>query len=128
MNKDEILYAVKAGQIDPEMAAQELRKIIKVPQADLPDQPSLGAAAGSDSVLNQEQQLAVTITEIGAEIVQVTMQDRINKNTFSYELIAGLMHAFELIRINPNYKVVILTGYDSFFASGGNQRGIDVDL
>jgi len=67
---------------------------------------------------------AVNLQEIEAGIVQLTMQDRIHKNTFSEELIHGLIEAFELIGSNPDYKVVILTGYDSYFASGGTQEGL----
>jgi polyketide biosynthesis enoyl-CoA hydratase PksI len=67
---------------------------------------------------------AVNLQEIEPDIVQLTMQDRIHKNTFSEELILGLIEAFELIGSNPDYKVVILTGYDSYFASGGTQEGL----
>lgn len=66
----------------------------------------------------------VDLQEIGPGIVQVTMQDRVHKNTFTEELIAGLVQSFEVIRENTNYKVVILTGFDSYFASGGTQEGL----
>lgn len=66
----------------------------------------------------------VDICEIEQGIVQVTMQDRIHKNTFSEELTLGLIQAFESIRTHQNYKVVILTGYDTYFCSGGTQEGL----
>ena len=65
----------------------------------------------------------VEVTEPEAGIVQVRMHDRVNKNTFTNELIAGLTRAFEDIG-SGNHKAVILTGYDSYFASGGTQEGL----
>jgi len=67
---------------------------------------------------------AVHLQEIEQGIVQVTMQDRVHKNTFSKELISGLLQSFQAIDANSRYKVVILTGYESYFASGGTQEGL----
>lgn len=69
-------------------------------------------------------QPVVSLHEIEPDIVQVTMQDRIHKNTFSKEFTRDLTQSFELIEADSNYKVVILTGYDSYFASGGTQEGL----
>jgi polyketide biosynthesis enoyl-CoA hydratase PksI len=66
----------------------------------------------------------VHLHEVDQDIVQVTMQDRIHKNTFSEELIRGLIQSFESIRANSQYKVAILTGYDSYFASGGTKEAL----
>lgn len=66
----------------------------------------------------------IDVQELEAGIVQVTMQDRVNKNTFTDELIAGMTEAFAAIKARPDYKVVILTGYDSYFSSGGTQEGL----
>ncbi|MBN3526388.1 polyketide synthase [Paenibacillus apiarius] len=66
----------------------------------------------------------VELKELQPDIALVTMQDKVNKNTFTEELISGLQHAFETIDANPRYKVVILTGYDNYFASGGTQEGL----
>jgi polyketide biosynthesis enoyl-CoA hydratase PksI len=66
----------------------------------------------------------VQLQEITSGVVQVTMQDRVHKNTFSPELIAGLMGAFEEIRSTTRYRAVVLTGYDSYFCSGGTQEGL----
>ena len=66
----------------------------------------------------------VTLTEITPEIVQIKMQDKKNKNTFSYELSVGLLTAFEQIAENKSYKVAILTGYGPYFCSGGTQQGL----
>lgn len=69
-------------------------------------------------------QPAVGLHEVEPGIIQVTMQDRMNKNTFSQELIIGLIRSFRSIEANSNYKVVILTGYDSYFASGGTKESL----
>lgn len=70
------------------------------------------------------EQNVVEITEIDHHIVQVRMQDRDNKNTFSEELAEGLIHAFEKINANKTYKVVVLTGYENYFACGGTQESL----
>ncbi len=115
MNKKAILHAVQAGEISPEQAVKELQQIKEDGIMQQPNQQSSE---------NRMQQAAVALYEVEPGVVQLTMQDRVNKNTFSYELVSGLMESFELIRINPNYKVVILTGYDSYFASGGTKEGL----
>jgi polyketide biosynthesis enoyl-CoA hydratase PksI len=67
---------------------------------------------------------AVEVAEIEPGIVRVTMQDRAHKNTFSLDLICGLMRAFASIAVHPHCKVVILTGYDNYFATGGTRDGL----
>lgn len=64
----------------------------------------------------------VTLTELGDDIVQITMQDRAARNTFSRPLIKGLLEVFEKIKNNQTYKVVILTGYDNYFSCGGTKE------
>jgi polyketide biosynthesis enoyl-CoA hydratase PksI len=66
----------------------------------------------------------VHFQEIEPEIVLLTMEDRVHKNTFSKELIDGLLEAFAAIEASNVYKVVVLTGYDSYFASGGTREGL----
>lgn len=66
----------------------------------------------------------VTLHEVEAGILQVTMQDRENKNTFSPALVEGLISAFDAIALDTRCKAVILTGYDSYFASGGTKAGL----
>jgi polyketide biosynthesis enoyl-CoA hydratase PksI len=57
-------------------------------------------------------------------IVCLRMQDREHKNTFSHELSRGLIEAFERVGEDESLKAVILTGYDSYFASGGTQEDL----
>jgi len=66
----------------------------------------------------------VQLQEIAPGVVQVTMQDREHKNTFSNELVVGLLDAFQRIRSNAGYRAVVLTGYDSYFCSGGTQESL----
>lgn len=62
--------------------------------------------------------------ELGSGIVQLTMHDRTHKNTFSMQLIGSLIEAFAEIQGNEDYRVVLLTGYDSYFCSGGTQESL----
>ncbi len=62
------------------------------------------------------------LTEVEDGIVQLKMQDRASRNTFSKALIEGIINAFETIKANKNYKVVILTGYDNYFCCGGTKE------
>lgn len=67
---------------------------------------------------------AVTTQEIEPGVVRITMQDRVNKNAFSRELAEGLIDAFAEVGANERWRVAILTGYDSYFASGGTKEGL----
>jgi polyketide biosynthesis enoyl-CoA hydratase PksI len=69
-------------------------------------------------------QRAVDLRQVEPGIVQMTMQDRVHKNTFSRELARGLVQSFEAIRTDPGCKVVILTGYDTYFATGGTRESL----
>lgn len=65
---------------------------------------------------------AVQLSHPAEGVVQVTMQDRSSRNTFSPALMQGLVDAFEEIKNNRDYKVVILTGYDNYFCCGGTRE------
>lgn len=67
---------------------------------------------------------AVVVSETDAGVVRVTMQDRANKNTFSPALLQGLFDAFEKIAADTRCKAVVLTGYDTYFASGGTRDSL----
>ena len=66
----------------------------------------------------------VDVREIEPGIVQVTMQDRVQKNALSRELVVGLYQAFAAINASEHCKVVILTGYDNYFCTGGTKDGL----
>jgi polyketide biosynthesis enoyl-CoA hydratase PksI len=52
------------------------------------------------------------------------MQDRVHRNAFSDALVTGLLQAFDSIASNQEAKAVILTGYDTYFATGGTRQGL----
>lgn len=64
----------------------------------------------------------VDLQFVAPQIVQIRMQDRESRNTFSEALTEGLMNAFAEVERLPDCKVVVLTGYDNYFASGGTQE------
>ena len=66
----------------------------------------------------------IELTEPAPGVVQIKMQDRQSKNTFSEALMVGIIEAFAKIKTNSDYKAVILTGYDSYFSSGGTEQGL----
>lgn len=65
---------------------------------------------------------AVDLQFVAPHVLQIRMQDRVSKNTFSEAITEGLMAAFAEVERQPDCKVVILTGYDNYFASGGTQE------
>ncbi|HXI94072.1 MAG TPA: polyketide synthase, partial [Blastocatellia bacterium] len=66
----------------------------------------------------------VTATAHPAGIVVVKMVDRQARNMFSDALMAGVAEVFAHIEQTQAYKVVILTGYDHYFASGGTKESL----
>lgn len=66
----------------------------------------------------------VHLTTVEPSIVQITMEDRTHKNTFSEGICAGLVDAFRRVASDPDCKVVVVTGYDTYFCSGGTQEGL----
>jgi polyketide biosynthesis enoyl-CoA hydratase PksI len=69
-------------------------------------------------------QAVVTLEEVEPGIALIRMQDREHRNTFSAALMEGLAQAFRQLEADTRYRAVILTGYDSYFASGGTQEGL----
>ncbi len=60
-------------------------------------------------------------TTLEPSIVQITLEDREHKNMISDGMRTGLIREFRDIASDPTCKVVILTGYDTYFCSGGTQ-------
>jgi len=54
-------------------------------------------------------------------ILEVRMADREAKNMFSEDLSRGMQEIFAHVEESRAYKVVILTGYDNYFSSGGTR-------
>lgn len=57
-------------------------------------------------------------------ILVVKMEDREAKNMFSDALTQGIIEVFEHIKQTSSYKVVVLTGFDNYFASGGTKEDL----
>jgi enoyl-CoA hydratase/carnithine racemase/acyl carrier protein len=83
--------------------------------------PEPASAAPTPIALHSK---VVTATAHPEGIVVVKMEDREAKNMFSDDLVAGVTEVFAHIEQTPAYKVVILTGYDNYFASGGDKEGL----
>ena len=64
----------------------------------------------------------IQLTDLGDGILQITMQDREARNTFSSAFIDGMAKAFKSLENYPNHKVVVLTGYDNYFCCGGTKE------
>lgn len=64
--------------------------------------------------------VSLSYPEPGVAMVQ--MHDRQYRNTFSQALIGDLIRAFEQIKQNPDAKVVVVSGYDSYFCCGGTKE------
>ncbi|CAB3765823.1 SDR family NAD(P)-dependent oxidoreductase [Paraburkholderia humisilvae] len=54
-------------------------------------------------------------------VVVVTMHDRDGRNMFTPALIDGINEAFAHAGSNPACKAVVVTGFDSYFATGGTR-------
>ena len=65
---------------------------------------------------------AVAATVHPEGVVVVTLQDRDARNMFTESLTSGLKEVFALVDRSPEHKVVVLTGYDSYFATGGTRE------
>ena len=66
----------------------------------------------------------VELQSVERHVLQIKMQDRVSKNTFSEALTRGLIETFAEVGARSDCKVVILTGYDNYFASGGTQEAL----
>jgi len=116
MTSKEILRALQAGEISLEEAKNQLTAAVKAGPAQPPQSSTSSAGQGTSS---RSSQLVVDLHEVAPGVIQVTMQDRVNKNAFSEELASGLIRAFAGIEANSNYKAAIITGHDNYFFTGG---------
>lgn len=64
----------------------------------------------------------VDLKIIDDSIAVVTLNDRENRNTFSDQLVMGLIGKFNEINQNQNIKAVVITGYENIFCMGGTQE------
>ncbi|HEY4211189.1 MAG TPA: polyketide synthase [Steroidobacteraceae bacterium] len=66
----------------------------------------------------------VRIESVGAGVAQITMQDEVHRNSFTDDLAAQLRAAFAEVANDARYRVVILTGYEGYFCSGGTAQAL----
>ncbi|MGB3466372.1 MAG: polyketide synthase [Cyclobacteriaceae bacterium] len=64
----------------------------------------------------------VRYNEIEKGIVMIKMEEREARNTFTPELINGIIEAFDYVRNYKECKAVILTGFDNYFCCGGTKE------
>ncbi|WP_372156758.1 SDR family NAD(P)-dependent oxidoreductase [Xanthomonas campestris pv. fici] len=57
-------------------------------------------------------------------VVVVRLCERAHRNMSTPALVDGMTAAFERIERMPECKVVVLTGYDAYFACGGTRQGL----
>ncbi len=99
MDTKEIFRALQSDKITVQQAYNELATFLdQSPQEEGGDQ---GKRKEKEALTLQDS--VVDCREIEPGIVQVSMQDRKHKNTFSTELISGLMQAFESLK--KQYKL-----------------------
>ena len=66
----------------------------------------------------------VSVCRYDNGIVMLTLADKRAKNTFTPEFVDGVLMAFADIADAQCDKVVVLTGFDQYFACGGTQQGL----
>ena len=85
------------------------------------------AVAADASAVATDLPLSSTVVRASVDadgVVLVRLEDRDARNMFSDALIAGLEEVFDRIAQSPAYKAVVLTGYDTYFSSGGTRDGL----
>ena len=102
-------------------AVDEAARAIAGQPEEAPDTPSNLSAQPTVVPLGSN---VVTVTAHPAGVVVVKLEDRQARNMFSDDFIAGVTAAFKHIEQTPAYKVVVLTGYDSYFAAGGTGEAL----
>jgi polyketide biosynthesis enoyl-CoA hydratase PksI len=64
----------------------------------------------------------VHLTYPEPHIAVVRLEDREHRNTFSRELLEGLLATFSSIAQNETIKVVVIHGYENYFCCGGTKE------
>lgn len=72
-----------------------------------------------DAMASASDGSKVSLEIIDDNIAIVRMIDREHKNTFTNELLGGLLKRFKEIKQHGNIKVIIITGYENIFSMGG---------
>src|SRR5262245_33061451 len=83
----------------------------------------MGNVTGEPSALINRPAV-VALDDLGGGVAQLTLEDRQHRNTFSEALVRELTERFAAVTKDQAFKVVVLTGYDTYFASGGTKQGL----
>ena len=116
----------------PRLSLVELKRHMRrecvvelAPRASTPEASASGplfAGAGRRIDLSSP---VVEIEAFDDGVVLLRLCERAHKNTFTEGFMKGLVEAFEKIRHSPEFKAVVLTGYDQYFACGGTREGLE---
>lgn len=66
----------------------------------------------------------VSLEYIKEKIALIRMHDEKNKNTFTEELISGIIECIEEAENNQNCKCIVMTGFGNYFATGGTKDAL----
>jgi polyketide biosynthesis enoyl-CoA hydratase PksI len=66
--------------------------------------------------------LLVSLQHYTEQIAIVTIEDKINKNAISLELVSQLREVFKKINSSSKIKVVLVAGYDTYFLNGATKK------
>ncbi len=64
----------------------------------------------------------VSLKRAGPGIGVVVLEDRASRNTFSRPFVNGLLRAFAEVEADPELRVVVVHGYDTYFCCGGTKE------
>ena len=91
---------------------------------DMPLKGNTPAQYSSEPIEIALRSAAVSMRIHADGVVVIRMQDRGSHNLFTAELVSGLEEAFAEVGQRSDAKVVVLTGYDTYFASGGDKQAL----
>ncbi|SFR72276.1 polyketide synthase [Anaeromicropila populeti] len=118
MNKKEILLQLREGTISSDEAKRQLTQLLY-------KEKNLNNAVEENNIVNKGDEFnTIHVLEITPQILMVKMEYRKDKNTFSIQFLQEIKKIFEDINKNEKYKIIILTGYDNYFACGGSEQGM----
>ncbi|WP_444996462.1 SDR family NAD(P)-dependent oxidoreductase [Aliikangiella sp. IMCC44359] len=83
----------------------------------------------NDLVLGQAQNIEINSSVVSLQayangVALVTFAETQSRNTFTNELVNGITNAFAEINRSDDFKVVVLTGYEQYFACGGTKENL----
>ena len=97
-------------------------KLASLPDLHISENESVAATAVSAPTTIALRSNVVTVTAYPEGVVTIAMREQGAKNMFSDALVSGLNEAFAHVAATPDYKVVVLTGYGNYFATGGTME------